>query len=39
MAELDKSLESLASVQEKLARGNAAAASKAEADAAKQQAG
>ena len=36
MAELDKSLESLASVQEKLARGNAAAASKAEAAAAKQ---
>ena len=36
MAELEKSLESLASVQEKLSRGNAAAASKAEAVAAKQ---
>ena len=36
MAELDKSLESLASVQEKLARGNAAAASKAEEAAAQQ---
>ena len=36
MAELEKSLEKLASVQEKLARGNAAAASKAEEAAAQQ---
>jgi len=36
MAELEKSLESLASVQEKLTKGNAAAANKAEAAAAKQ---